>query len=104
MIGRLFGLITLVVLAALIFISVQLSSAGGLTCPTQHIRVTDVPLSAEEVKPSECDGISLDNHILSGSGSDTDLTGTCTFSSSIESPWNLNPEVERYGRHITRRV
>ena len=59
-------------LFALILFSVASAFAAGLTISQTNIDEKSVPVIAEDLKPSACDGLSL-TQIISGSGA---LTGT----------------------------
>ncbi len=57
---------------ALIAVSVATAFAAGITVPSSNIGSESIPVTAEDLKPSACNGISL-TQIISGSGT---LTGT----------------------------
>jgi Ca2+-binding RTX toxin-like protein len=80
MIMRLFSFLTFWGLPLLILISISISSAAVLTIPSGVNVVTDnESITAEKVKPSECDGITLDNNIITGSGAFTDTAGNSSL-------------------------
>jgi len=59
-------------LFALIVVSIATAFAAGITVPSSNIGNQSIPVTAEDLKPSACDGITL-TQIISGSGT---LTGT----------------------------
>jgi Ca2+-binding RTX toxin-like protein len=59
-------------LSALIVVSIATAFAAGITVPSSNIGLESVPVTAEDLKPSACNGITL-TQIISGSGI---LTGT----------------------------
>lgn len=61
-----FGLFTLIV------VSIATAFAAGITIPPSNVGYQSIPVTAEDLKPSACDGLSL-TQIISGSGT---LTGT----------------------------
>lgn len=77
MIKRLLILCTLFGLPFMILMSIRTSSAALLTLSStsQNVIATTEAYSAEDVKPSECNSITLDNNIVTGSGTITDTAG-----------------------------
>jgi Ca2+-binding RTX toxin-like protein len=59
-------------LVALIAVSVATAFAAGISAPPSNVGEKFVSVTAEDIKPSACDGLSL-TQIISGSGT---LTGT----------------------------
>lgn len=57
---------------ALIIVSVATAFAAGITVPSSNIGSESIPVTAEDLKPAACNGITL-TQIVSGSGT---LTGT----------------------------
>jgi Ca2+-binding RTX toxin-like protein len=77
MINRLLGLLIVLGLPLLILMSVNNSSAALLTIlsTSQNIFATAETYNAEAVKPSACDSITLDNNIITGNGTFSDISG-----------------------------
>ena len=59
-------------LFALIVVSVATAFAAGISTPPSNVGQEAVPVTAEDIKPATCNGITL-TQIVSGSGT---LTGT----------------------------
>jgi Ca2+-binding RTX toxin-like protein len=59
-------------LLALIAVSVATAFAAGITVPSSNVDIKSAPVTAEDLKPFECNGITL-TQVISGSGT---LTGT----------------------------
>ncbi len=59
-------------LFALIVVSIATAFAAGITVPSSNIGNQSIPVTAEDLKPSACNGITL-AQIVSGSGT---LSGT----------------------------
>lgn len=78
---RKLGLLTLLVLPTLILSSLNNGSAAFLTFSSldSNLSTSLDTISAEKVKPSQCDDLSLDNSIVTGSGAFTDTTGNSSL-------------------------